>query len=117
MFMTSGMICQQNIDKIRRIFNRKFLHQIPLLEHFLAEALPLLKVVSAPTNETGDEVLLRVISFVTIPVTGLASFIKEIRLIRMYKPAASNHKPKTVAMMKFVILEDVCSTCFAPCCS
>ena len=38
-FPNVGIVCEQNIDEIRRIFNRKFPHQIPLLEHFFAKSL------------------------------------------------------------------------------
>jgi len=58
-FPNTGIVCDQNIDEVRRIFNRKFPHQIPLLEHFLAEALPLLLVVSTPVNELDDELKIR----------------------------------------------------------
>jgi putative PIN family toxin of toxin-antitoxin system len=61
-FPNVGVICDQNIDEIRRIFNRKFPNQIPLLEHFLAEALPFLLVVSTPTDELDDEEKIRDVS-------------------------------------------------------
>jgi putative PIN family toxin of toxin-antitoxin system len=54
-FPNTGVICEQNIDEIRRIFNRKFPHQIPLLEHFWALALPLLTVLPVPVNVYSDE--------------------------------------------------------------
>jgi putative PIN family toxin of toxin-antitoxin system len=54
-----GVVCEQNIEEINRIFHRKFPHQMPLLEHFLAEALPLLIVVSIPANEFVDEKRIR----------------------------------------------------------
>ena len=31
-----GFITDQNIDELRRVFNRKFPHKIPALERFLA---------------------------------------------------------------------------------
>ena len=61
-FPNVGVICDQNIDEIRRIFNRKFPNQIPLLEHFLAEALPFLLVVSTPADEIDDEEKIRDVS-------------------------------------------------------
>jgi putative PIN family toxin of toxin-antitoxin system len=54
-FPNTGMVCDQNIDEVRRIFNRKFQHQIPLLEHFFAAALPLITIVSTPVDEHDDE--------------------------------------------------------------
>jgi putative PIN family toxin of toxin-antitoxin system len=61
-FPNTGMVCDQNIDEMRRIFNRKFPHQIPLLEHFLAEALPFLTVASTPADEYDDEEKIRDVS-------------------------------------------------------
>ena len=58
-FPNKGMICDQNVDEVRRIFNRKFPHQIPLLEHFFAEALPLLTVASTPVDEVSEEEKIR----------------------------------------------------------
>ena len=58
-FPNTGMVCDQNIDEVRRIFNRKFPHQIPLLEHFFSETLPLLSVVSTPVDEFDDESKIR----------------------------------------------------------
>jgi putative PIN family toxin of toxin-antitoxin system len=58
-FPNTGMVCNQNIDEVRRIFNRKFPHQIPLLEHFFAEVLPLLEVVPTPVEESDDESKIR----------------------------------------------------------
>jgi len=54
-FPNIGVICDQNIDEVRRVFNRKFPHRIPLLEHFLAEALPFMLVVPTPMDEIDDE--------------------------------------------------------------
>ena len=58
-FPNTGMVCDQNIDEVRRIFNRKFPHQIPLLEHFFAEALPLLIVAATPADELDEEKKIR----------------------------------------------------------
>jgi len=61
-FPNTGVICDQNVDEIRRVFNRKFPHQIPLLNQFLAEALPFLQIVSTPTDEFDEEGKIRDIS-------------------------------------------------------
>ena len=58
-YPNNGIICEQNIDEIRRIFNQKFPHQIPLLEHFLAEILPHLLIAPIPTDELDDEAKIR----------------------------------------------------------
>ena len=54
-FPNNGIICDQNIDKIRRIFNLKFPHQISILEQFLEETLPYLMVITTPANELHEE--------------------------------------------------------------
>ena len=54
-FPNKGIVCDQNIDEVRRIFNRKFPHQIPLLEHFFAESLPLLLIIKTPIIEIDSE--------------------------------------------------------------
>ena len=46
-----GMICEQNIDEMRRIFNRKFPTKIQALESFLSLALLTLKIVPTPMEE------------------------------------------------------------------
>lgn len=38
-FPNQGIVCDQNIDELRRIFNRKFPHKIELLKRFLATVL------------------------------------------------------------------------------
>ena len=46
-----GMICEQNIDEMRRIFNRKFPTKIHALESFLSLALLTLEIVPTPIEE------------------------------------------------------------------
>ena len=43
-----GMICEQNIDEMRRIFNRKFPTKVSALEMFLSLALTTLEIVPIP---------------------------------------------------------------------
>ncbi len=54
-----AIICEQNIDELRRIFNRKFPNKINALESFLSCALLTLEVVPTPTEETDSEELIR----------------------------------------------------------
>lgn len=58
-FPNQGIVCDQNIDELRRIFNRKFPNKIELLERFLAMASTALTVVYTPTDMTDDENLIR----------------------------------------------------------
>ena len=46
-----GLICEQNIDEMRRIFHRKFPKKIQALEIFLSLASLTLKVVPIPIKE------------------------------------------------------------------
>ncbi len=54
-----GIICVQNIEEMRRIFNRKFPKKIGLLEQFLAMALMAMEIVPTPGNEVKEETLIR----------------------------------------------------------
>lgn len=54
-----GMICEQNIDEIRRIFNRKFPTKIQALESFLSLALLTIKIVPTPIKEHELEAKIR----------------------------------------------------------
>ena len=54
-----GVICEQNIDEMRRIFNRKFPTKISALESFLALALMTLEMIPIPTEEAKSESLIR----------------------------------------------------------
>ena len=58
-FPNVGLICQQNIDELRRIFLNKIPHKIRLLDDFLANALPFLKIVPIPENPIESESLIR----------------------------------------------------------
>lgn len=57
-----GMVCDQNIDELRRVYNRKFPNKIQALERFLAIALTVLEVVPTPAVDLSDETLVRDIS-------------------------------------------------------
>lgn len=61
-YPNKGMICDQNIEELRRIFNRKFPQKISLLEHFLSIALLAMEVVPTPTEEVEEENSIRDVS-------------------------------------------------------
>lgn len=46
-----GLICEQNIDEMRRIFNRKFPQKLTALDAFLSLALLTLEVVPVPVGK------------------------------------------------------------------
>lgn len=54
-----GVICEQNIDEMRRIFNRKFPAKIQALESFLSFALLTLEIVPTPIEEQEIESKIR----------------------------------------------------------
>ena len=54
-FPNRGLVCQQNIDEMRRIFNRKFPAKIQALETFLSLALLTLEMVNIPDLEYTSE--------------------------------------------------------------
>jgi putative PIN family toxin of toxin-antitoxin system len=50
-----GVVCEQNIDEMRRIFNRKFPKKIHALETFISLALLTLEIVPIPIEEHSSE--------------------------------------------------------------
>jgi uncharacterized protein len=57
-----GMVCDQNIDELRRVYNRKFPHKIQALERFLSLSLIVLEIVPTPVVDVSDETLIRDVS-------------------------------------------------------
>jgi len=57
-----GVVCDQNIDELRRVYNRKFQDKMNSLHEFLALALPVLEVVQAPAVDLGVETKIRDVS-------------------------------------------------------
>lgn len=47
-----GLICEQNVDEMKRIFNKKFPNRLAALDKFLLVALLTLEIVSVPADET-----------------------------------------------------------------
>ena len=58
-YPNKGIICDQNIEELRRIFNRKFPQKISLLEHFLTIALLTMEVIPTPIEEFEEESYIR----------------------------------------------------------
>jgi len=54
-----ALVCDQNIDEMRRVFIRKFPHKLELLEKFLAFALIDLEVVRVPAKDMAAEAQIR----------------------------------------------------------
>lgn len=58
-YPNKGILCDQNIEELWRIFNRKFPTKIPMLEKFLAYSLSVIEVVTIPELEEKSESLIR----------------------------------------------------------
>lgn len=54
-----GLICEQNVDEMKRIFNKKFPHRMAALDRFLSVALLTLELVPIPTGESAAEAQVR----------------------------------------------------------
>ena len=54
-----GLICEQNVDEMKRIFNKKFPNRLSALDKFLSMALLTLELVPVPIDENSTEVLIR----------------------------------------------------------
>ena len=58
-YPNQGIICEQNVDELRRIFNRKFPKQLQALEAFLSLAILTLEIVPTPLIENEQEQKIR----------------------------------------------------------
>ena len=54
-----GLICEQNVDEMKRIFNKKFPNKLPALDQFLSVALLTLELVPIPAEEDMEETQIR----------------------------------------------------------
>lgn len=54
-----GLICEQNVDEMKRIFNKKFPNRLAALDRFLSVALLTMELVSIPTDEDIAEMKIR----------------------------------------------------------
>ena len=50
-----GLICEQNVDEMKRIFYKKFPNRLASLDKFLSVALMTLELVPIPTEESDFE--------------------------------------------------------------
>ena len=58
-FPHKGVVSDQNIDELRRVYNRKFPARLHALERFLAMVLPTLEIVETPAEDISDEAHIR----------------------------------------------------------
>lgn len=58
-FPNRGLICEQNVEEMRRIFNKKFPSRLTALNHFLSTALLTLEYIPIPTSQNNSEAQIR----------------------------------------------------------
>ncbi|MGI6492798.1 MAG: putative toxin-antitoxin system toxin component, PIN family [Pelotomaculum sp.] len=99
------MVCDQNIDELRRVYNRKFPHKIQALERFLAIALTVLEVVPTPAIDVSDEALVRDTS--DRPILRAAIAAKANILVTGDKDFLESGitNPKIVTAAEFLLME------------
>lgn len=68
-----GIICEQNIDEMRRVFNRKFPNKVSALESFLALSMLTLEIVPIPTSQHESEKQVRDLNDRTILRAAIAA--------------------------------------------
>ena len=54
-----GLICEQNVDETKRVFNKKFPMRLAALDRFLSTALLTLELVPVPVDEDVSESQIR----------------------------------------------------------
>lgn len=54
-----GLICEQNVDEMKRIFHKKFPNRLAALDRFLSVALLTMELVPIPTDEDIAELQIR----------------------------------------------------------
>ncbi len=54
-----GLICEQNVDELIRIFNKKFSHKMKALDAFISMALMSLELIPMTEDELSEEAQIR----------------------------------------------------------
>ena len=54
-----AVVCEQNLDEMKRIFLRKFPDKIPALESFISNSLLSIEVIEIPENQVEEEKAMR----------------------------------------------------------
>lgn len=100
-----GLVCEQNIDEMRRIFNRKFPKKIQAFEAFLSLALLTLEVVPIPIEEHSFEEKIRDVK--DRPILRAAIHAKADILLTGDKDFLESglHNPKIMTAADFISLQ------------
>lgn len=98
-------MCEQNIDEMRRIFNRKFPNKIQALETFLSLALLTLEVVPTPVRKHSSEEKIRDIN--DRPILRAAIHAKANILLTGDKDFLESgiHNPQIMTAADFIAME------------
>ena len=102
-----GLVCEQNIDEMRRIFNRKFPKKIPALEAFLSLALLTLEVIPTPIEEHISEEKIRDAN--DRPILRAAIYAKADILLTGDKDFLESglHNPKIMTAADFITMKKI----------
>lgn len=97
-----GLVCEQNIDEMRRIYNRKFPQKIQAFETFLSLALLTLELVPTPVEEHISEKKIRDVN--DRPILRAAIYAKADILLTGDKDFLESGlcNPKVMAAAEFV---------------
>lgn len=58
-YLNKGVVCEQTIDELHQVFNRKFPNKIDSLNKFISTAATSFTIIPTPTEDVPDEVKIR----------------------------------------------------------
>lgn len=104
-FPNHGLICEQNVEELTRIFYKKFPAKIAALNTFLATALLSLELVPVPADEMETETQIR--DAMDRPILRAAIFAKADVLLTGDKDFLESNleKPTVLTPAQFVALD------------
>jgi len=79
-----GVVCDQNLDELRRVYNRKFPDKLDLLQAFLSFALPIL------VNKEGTAITLVTHDAKVAAMTECVLFMKDGKIVDKIKLSKFN---------------------------
>ena len=99
-----AIICDQNIEELKRIFNKKFPSKLDALDRFLSVASLSIEIVQVPIEEDSSEYLIR--DFNDRPILRAAIFAKADILLTGDKDFLESRivTPKIMTAMEFMNL-------------
>ena len=50
-----GLICEQSLEELRRVYNRKFSDKVHIFERFITAALSVVEIIPVPLSRHPDE--------------------------------------------------------------